>query len=429
MTHEDTKVTAPRCPFDRGSIGEAFDPLAGPQSEELHAVLRAARAEFPVFFSPALNLWVVTRYDDMLTVVNDRDRFTSNGVLDAIAEFPPEVEAILAEGVPHDTAVLTSVEGQTLERLRSSVSRALTPKSVAALEPRMREIADRYIDGFIDDGQVDIFRELAYPLPLRVILDYLGIPEADEPQIAHWAADWMELQFSMPSKARQLECARSIVAHHRYLRTFIAERRARPRDDFTSRLIAAIDAGEAEISDDELVLLLGITFTGAAHESMSSAISAILLQLLRDRKWWEEACADPSLVPDIVEEVLRFDGPGGFFREVVDDTELGGVTIPRGARVMFYPPSVNRDETRFEDPDRFDPHRRDKSRHLSFSHGPHFCLGASFARAELRVVTAALVERIPSLRLPEQDFVYFPSVPMRRLDRLMVEWDVASPIA
>jgi cytochrome P450 len=415
---EPSFANAAACP-----VGELFNPLASPQTDELQAVLRRARAEEPVFYSPDLDIWVVTCYDDMLTVVNDRDRFTSDGVLNAIAAFPPEVEEILSRGVPQGTPVLTSVEGETLERLRKSVSRALTPKSVIALEPRIRELANEFIDRFVDRGRADIFAEYAYPLPLRVILDYLGIPVEDEPKIAAWVADWMLLQFSMPAPDEQVRCAQSVVAHHQYLRDFVAERRRTPRDDFTSRLVQSVDAGDADISDDELVLLLGTTFTSAAHESMSGVISATVLHLLSDRSWWEEVLTEPEMIPDVIEEVLRYDGPGGFFRKVVDDTELGGVSLPAGATVMFYPPSVNRDETVFADPDRFDPHRTDKSRHLSFSHGPHFCLGASFARAELRVAVAALAERLPSLRLPDQELEYFPSVPMRRLDRLIVEWD------
>lgn len=406
-------------------VGDRFDPLAGPPSDELHAVLRQARAEEPVFYVPALDLWVVTRYDDMLTVVNDRDRFSVEGVLDSVVDYPPEVVAILAEGVPHDTPVLANTEGEASERLRASVYRSLTPRRVAALEPRIRELANRFVDRFAGRGTVDLFAEYAYPLPLTVILDFIGIPEDDVATIESWVSDWMLLQFSRLPADRQVDCARSVVAHHAYLRAFIADRRAAPRDDFASALIRAVDTGQADVSEDELVLLVGTTLTSAAHQAMSGLISATAYHLLATRSRWEEVREDRSLVPDVVEEVLRFDTPGGFFRQVLVDADLGGVTVPAGSRLLFYIPSCNRDDATFRDPDTFDVHRRDKSRHLAFSHGAHFCLGASFARAEARVALSVLLDRLPGLRLqPGQPLVYAPSVPMRRLDRLMVEWDV-----
>ena len=409
------------------SVGEMFDPLAAPPLDELHDILRRARAEEPVFYSPDLDLWVVSRYDDMLTVVNDRERFSVEGVLDSVADYPPEVVEILAAGVPHDTPVLANTEGEASERLRASVYRSLTPKRVASLEPRICEITNRFVDRFAGRGQVDLFAEFAYPLPLTIILDFIGIPEDDVGQIEEWVSDWMLLQFSRLPPERQADCARSVVAHHAYLRAFVAARRRDPRDDFASALIRSVDNGEADVGEDELILLLGTTLTSAAHQAMSGLISACAYHLLATRRRWEEVLDDRSLVPDVIEEVLRFDTPGGFFRTVLVDTELGGVSISAGSRILFYIPAVNRDEEKFEDPDTFDLHRRDKSRHLAFSHGGHFCLGASFARAEARVALGVLLDRLPSLRLePDQRLVYASSVPMRRLDRLLVEWEVRS---
>jgi cytochrome P450 len=295
---------------------------------------------------------------------------------------------------------------------------------VSALEPRITQLADEVIDGFAGDGHADIVEQFAYPLPLRVILDFIGFPLDDVEQIGRWTTDWIALHFGQPSPDDQVEHARGVAAHYDYVRAFIHERRHRPRDDFASEVLQSVESGEVTASEDELVLLFGTNLTLAAHDALTSVLSSGVLHLMRNRREWEAIRHDPDAASSIIEELLRFDPPGSFFRKTRCDVELGGRVIPAGAQIMFYIPSVNRDETKFADPHSFRPDRTDGYRHLAFSFGHHHCLGAALARAEARAALIALSRRLPTLRLASDQLLeYQPAIPVRLLKRLLVEWD------
>lgn len=406
-------------------LSERFTPLAPPQLEELHALFAELRREEPVFYSEPLDLWVATRYDDMLAIVTDRTAFSIEGALDSVVAYTPEARRILDEAVPPGTASLANSDGADSDRLRASVSRTLTPRRVAALEPRIAELSREVITTFASDGHADLVTQFAKPLPLRVILDFIGFPSTDVAQIGQWTADWITLHFGQPSDEEQVRHAQGVADHYGYVRDFLAARRNEPREDFASVLLQSVDSGETTISDDELVLLLATNLTLAAHDAMTSALSSGVLHLMRHRSEWDAMRSDPERAQAVVEELFRFDPPGSFFRKTLHDVELGGRVLPAGARIMFYIPSVNRDESKFEAPDEFRPGRSDAVRHLTFSIGHHHCLGAALARVEARAALTTLSRMLPDMHLrPDQVLEYEPAIPVRLLQHLLVEWDV-----
>ena len=293
------------------------------------------------------------------------------------------------------------------------------------MEPLLRDIANRSIDKWIDAGRTDFVASFAYDFPLTVILGVLGLPLRDLERIKKWGASWIQLLFNTEATAEeQIAWAKSIVEYQQYIKSAIDDVRALPRSDFISGLVASA-YGTGKLTLGELVHLIGLNIIPGAHESTASFLTSCLHNLLNERNCWEELCADPSLIPNAVEEVLRFDGPGvGFYRRATCEVTVGGTTIPAGARVFYCHYSANWDESVFEKPEVFDIHRGNATANIEFGQGTHFCLGAPLARRESRIALEILTKRLPSLRLvPNQTLEYIPSFVLRGLNHLHVEWD------
>jgi cytochrome P450 len=217
-----------------------------------------------------------------------------------------------------------------------------------------------------------------------------------------------------------------MLSYWRYCREFTAQKREHRGDDFASELLDAHDADPDDLTYNEVEsIVYGLSFAG--HEAVTNLICNCLVCLLPRRDQWDELRADPSLIPNAVEEVLRFDSSQISWRRITTcDTTLGGFDIPAGTRVLLNFASANRQPDVFADPDTFDIHRPNASRHISFGKGIHYCLGANLAKLEAQLVLAALTERIPSLRLVDgQAMSFFPNITFRGPDQLMVEWDSA----
>ena len=402
--------------------GIDFDPLSPAQRRDPYPVYAEARARAPVFFAERFGFWVVTRHDDVLTVLKDDATFSSRGALvSATDDQPPEVQAALAEGRP-GMPIVTDTDRPLHDRIRGTVNRAFTPRRVAELEPRVHELANELIDGFAADGEADLVERFAWPLPLRVIGEMLGLPRDDLESLHRWGTDWLVLQQPGHSLERQLELAASVVAMQRYFMDAVEDRRARPTGDLISALVAAAAELDPPLDDDAV---MGVPFdlVIAGHVTVTRAIGSALLLLLDDPARMD-AVRDPERAPALVEEILRLESPAqGLFRTVTRDVELGGVTLPAGAKLMVHFGSANRDERAFAGADRLDPDRPELSRHVAFGKGIHFCIGAPLARLELRIALPLLVERLPGLRLAEGATpVYEPVFFARGLSELRLAW-------
>ncbi len=402
-----------------------FDPLAPEQQRAPFALLARAREQRPVFHAAAYGFWVVTRYDDVLAVLKDDDTFSSADALtSSLVELPAEVEAVLADGWP-EMPVIVDTDPPLHTRIRGLITKAFTPRRIAEMEPRIAALADELVTGFERDGRVDAVERFAWPLPLRVVGDMLGIPERDLGLMHRWSTDWLRLKQPGATLRQQLQWARNTVELQRYFMAELQERERSGGDDLTAALLAASRELDPPLSVD---VVMGVPFdlVIAGHVTVTRAIGSALLLLLSDRERAEALLADPALVPAAIEEILRLESPAqGLFRTTTREVELGGVTLPAGARVMVHYGSANRDEQRFSHAPDYDPHREGLSRHLAFGKGIHFCIGAPLARLELRIALPMLLERLPGLRLaggeePEWEPIFFA----RGLSRLVLEWDV-----
>lgn len=411
-------------------IAEKFQPI-GQSHEALYAFLREARAEEPVFHWAEHDVWVVTRYEDVQKVLGDADHFTVEGNLGVMNNsYCPEAQKILSEGIDWiRVPQVNGVEGATHSRLRKVMQNILTPQRFREMEPRVREEVIRLIDGFTADGHCDFVTQFAYPLPVWVIFAIIGFQadEEDLAQLQQWSDDTFSLWLVPMSAERQAECARNAVRFQNYIKAKIADRRAHPRDDLLTDFVREVDAGDGRLSEDELTIMFPMNLIGAGHETTKSALGNAVYHLLKDPQRWQALIDDPSLIPSIVDETLRWDGSVfAWYRTVSDEVEIGGKTLPPGAKVVAALGSANHDETKFDDPERFCPARGNKPTHLTFSYGRHFCPGAPLARMELRIALEEIARRLPNLRLkPGQTIAYDPSVATRTLSHLELEWDAS----
>jgi cytochrome P450 len=306
-------------------------------------------------------------------------------------------------------------------RLRGLANRAFTPRVVADRRGEIEAIAADLLAAFrAESGEGDLIQALAYPLPVLVIARVLGVPQEDMRRFRGWAAV-LGAAIDLPSdalagfQARANDTTREIAD---YLRQIVARRRAEPRDDLISRLIAARDEG-GKLTEDELIATC-ILLILAGHETTVNLIANGTLALLRHRDQWERLVADPSRAGSATEELLRYDSPVQLTgRLVAEDVEIGGVPVPRGTEVMFMLGSANRDEAVWDDPDaaRID---RPVGRHMAFGMGIHFCLGAPLARLEGEVAFATLAREAPGLALVDPNPPWRPGAVLHGLERLDV---------
>ena len=397
-----------------------FDPRAPEQRDNPFDVLRLARREQPVFYAEEFGLWVVTRHEDVLAVLKNHRAFSSTGALKSSgAPYPPEVQAVLDEGYP-EMPYIIEVDPPLHDRIRGLVRKAFTPRRIAELEPRIEEISGELLDAFAAEGAADIVERFAWPLPLRVLGELFGIPRADLAQLHHWGTDWLLLQQEQPLE-RRVQHARGLVELQRYLVRAVEARVEVPTDDLLGALVAAREVVDPPLSVVEIAGL-PLDLLVAGHVTVTRAIGSTLHRLfgypaLRDH------LLDPAVAPQAIEEILRLESPAqGLFRVTTEEVEIGGVTLPPGARVMAHFASANRDECVFADPDAYDPGRDDLKQHLAFGKGIHFCIGAPLARLELSIALPMLLQRLPGLRPDgdaEREEVFFA----RGFRTMPVRWD------
>ncbi|GAB4198764.1 MAG: cytochrome P450 [Roseiflexaceae bacterium] len=374
-----------------------FNHLAPPHLEDPYPLYAEAR-KGPVFFTPVFGCWIVSRYQDVLAVLNDTQRFSSHHLFRQPVNPTPEVLAELAK-IPPETPLLVTEDPSAHTRTRAMVAKALSPRRFAAMEPRVQAIADDLIDSFAAAGAADLVGQYTYPLAMRVLLEFIGLPVEDAGFIKRWAQEHMQLSLPGLAPEQQLQYARTTVEFSAYCTRLITDRQANPRDDVLSGLLDAREGSERPFDHAELITLLQTMFT-AGHETTTCLISNTLLHLLREPADWLALCADPSLAAAVSEEGLRYDAPvHGMFRVTKEEVELGGAVLPAGQRVLLLFGAANRDGAVFPEPDRFVPNRPNASRHLGLGYGIHYCIGAPLARLEARVALATLARRLPGLRL------------------------------
>ncbi|MFI6166816.1 cytochrome P450 [Nocardia sp. NPDC051052] len=356
--------------------------------------------------------WLVTRYADAKLVLAD-PRFSRAATVDR-------------EDIPRTTPnptrknSLLSMDAPEHSRLRKLVAKAFTSRRVEQLRPRAQQIVNERLDEIESAGPVaDLVQSLALPLPVTVICEMLGVPTRDQ----HRFRDFSDTVLSTTAHTtEQIDAARAAL--EAYLAEVVAQRRQQPTDDLLGALVAARD-NDDRLSEDELVNL-GIGLLIAGHETTANQIANFSYVLLSEPRHWELLRGRPELVPDAIEELLRYVqlGSGGSFARVAtEDVALGGVTVRAGESVIVNTQAANRDESVFDNSEELDL-ARNNNPHMAFGHGVHHCLGAQLARLELQVALGSLLQRFPTLHLavPYEEVPWKTGLLVRGPKALPVSW-------
>ncbi len=394
------------------------DLMAAEVIADPYSYYRGLREIDPVHWNERWPGWVITRYSDVVQVLRDSRRFSS----DRMAYLSKE----LSESERQRCAPIFDVLSQWMvfrdapdhTRLRILLNSRFTPGAVERFRPRVRAIVKHLLDQIAGKGRMEVVRDFAYLVPLTVILELLGAPNLDRDLIKQWSEQLGAFFFIRADEPRRREIAcegvRSLV---QYLTPVIAERRGQPREDLISLLLEAQDKGD--LSEQEVVATCVLLVFGG-HETTMNLIANGILALIRRPEEWVRLQRDPALVESAVEEFLRYDGPvKATVRWARESVEMDGGTLRKGDRVLVVLAAADRDPQQFADPDRVDVTRTPNA-HVAFAHGIHVCLGASLARLEAQEAFAGLTQRFPTPTLGSEDLEYHPTVISRALKALPV---------
>jgi cytochrome P450 len=391
--------------------------------DELHAFLADLRENKPVHRIPPQGIWAITRYDDVVHVLNHPEIFSSEairylatGLPDKETRNQPEIETNLssenASLLFRATPTVINTDPPDHSHYRNIVNRGFTPKQIKRLEPRIQEITDGLLDEVVGKGEIELMQDLAIPLPVTVIAELLGVDAERGDDFKRWSDLFLSTIAQSPDAKAQQQLENAMVEFADYFREVIKERRATPKDDLIS-IITHADTPEGSLSDVE-ILAFCRTLLVAGNETTTTLVARMVFTLLDHPDEFAKLRADLSLLPNAIEETLRYAGIVPTLpRLTTQDTEIAGVKIPARQLVLPFFMAANRDPRRFPDPERFDITRKTTG-HLGFGFGIHFCLGAHLARLETRIAMEGIIRRLPNLRLvdPDQKFLVVPGGPV-----------------
>jgi cytochrome P450 len=369
-----------------------LNPFSYAFHEDPYPTYRWLRDHAPLYRNDALDFWALSRHRDVLDASLDWATYSS-----AEGTTLERLDPRLFETRP----MIIFLDPPRHDRLRKLVSRAFTPRRVAELEPFIRTTVRRLLDAVAREGGGDFVRDVSMPLPMEVIFTLLGIPEGDRRKLREWMDLSLERDHGTPVIPERAMVAMAYMMQ--YWNEFVEELRRGGGDGLMAALLAAEiedDAGTTRLTDGEIVGFLNL-LGAAGNETVTKLLANACVLFARHPEEYRRVIANPSVVPDAVEEVLRYSSPSQYQGRVTTcDVECHGTTVPRGARVLLLTGAANRDEREFPEPDRFDVGRRPES-HLGLGYGVHFCLGASLARLESRVALEEFSRRFPRYSVDE----------------------------
>lgn len=417
--------TSPRtCPVSK--FASNFDPFSDSYLANPYEPLRQARREEPVFYSPELDYYVVTRYADVRAIFRDSSAFSAQIALDPITPlFDSSVDKVIEVGYIPGPAMVNEDQPQHMQR-RKRVTSLFTPDQAAEYEPRIRSLVTTYLDEFVARGNADMVQDLVWEIPALVAFMMMGVPDEDVHQVKKFATRRTLLTWGRPSESEQNTLIDEIGEYWNYCKQHVQRTRENMGSDFVSEVIRANEE-DPSLFDEISIYNLMLNFLFAGHETTTNAAANGIKVLLEHPEQWREICEDPSLIPNAVEEILRHSSSVIAWRRLALETAtVGGVVIPEGAKVLLVLGSANHDEDMFDCAERFDIRRTTARRHLSFGLGPHTCLGAPVARLEMRVILEELARRLPHMEIASgQSFAYSPNTSFRGPDKVLVQWDPA----
>ncbi|MFM2257756.1 MAG: hypothetical protein RIQ28_1603 [Pseudomonadota bacterium] len=361
-----------------------------------------ALANSPVMEIPGTGMKIVMSYDMCSEATGRVEEFSNDftgAIAGAMAE-DPEVKAIIEKGWPQINTLLTA-DPPVHTRFRKLVNLAFSMPRVNALEDGIRAKVNRLIDGFIDKGECEIVSEFSVSLPVQVICEQLGFELSEQANVKRWSDAFADRLGHMISKERELECAHEVVEFQHAVKAKIDARRATPTDDLLSDIVNARIDGERPLDDAE-ILSVAQQLMVAGNETTTHSLAGGIVHLAQNPDAQAKVRANPAIIPNMIEEVLRLDTPtAGMWRVVKKDCSLGGHDFKAGEMIMLRYAAANRDPAKYADPDRFDPERQNARTHLAFGKGIHMCVGNMLSRKEMTVAFQQLLARLDDIRIAD----------------------------
>jgi cytochrome P450 len=402
-------------------VAPGFDPLDRVFLADPFAVLAHLEGAEPVFYAPAIDYYVVTRYADIEAVFRDNETFSAANAQLPLVSLDRRAADILLAGGHRPQPSMVSLDEPEHRRLRGPAARALTPRRVAAMEPTIRSTLADLLDALDPSVPVDLVAGLTFPLPATVIFSFMGVPPEDYAQLKAWCGHRATLAWGRPAPDEQVEHATNMAAYRRYLRELVAAKHTDRADDFASALLAIHDEDPEALSHEDIAsILFSLSFAG--HETTNYLIGNVVRRLLEQPDRWARLVDEPPLIPNAVEETLRYDPSVPVWRRVTTrPVTLGGVDLPAGAKLFLWLAAAGRDPEVFDDPDEFCLERPNAKRHLAFGKGIHYCLGSALGKLEAQLALEELTRRYPTLRLvADQKLTFHPNISFRGPQRLLV---------
>lgn len=411
------------CPVSRQAA--AFDPFDPLYMQDPGQYLKWAREQEPVFWSPQLGYWVVTRYEDVKAVFRDNLLFSPSIALEKITPASPDVMQILdRHGFAMKRTMVNEDEPDHMERRRLLMD-AFLPERLVSYEPVVRTLAKKYMDRFIDKGRVDLVGEMFYEIPLNIALKFLGVPDDGAEQLRQFAVAHTLNTWGRPTAEEQLQIAENVGKFWQTAQQILDAMMANPDGEGWMYDTIRQHFKHPDIVTESYLRSMMMAILAAAHETTSNATANAFMTLLTHRKAWEDICANPALIPNAVEECLRVAGSIIAWRRIATaDAVVGGVAIPKGSKILIVQASANFDARHFENPDEVDVYRESAVEHLTFGYGAHQCMGKNIGRMQMRVFIEEFVQRLPHMRIVDgQSLKYLPNTSFRGPAELWVEWD------
>lgn len=368
--------------------------------DDPYPLLRYLQQEEPVYWSESIGGWIITRFDDIVPTFRDVAHFSNYGRFAKVVEhFPAEIRAKFAPFEDHyRKKSLLQSDPPDHTRLRALIVKVFNASKVEAMRPQIKKIVNELIDSLEARRQMDVIRDLAFPLPFIVLGGIMGLPPDGQGEVKLWSDELLMFQgVNRPGEAVLERSQSALLAMRSYLTDLVNEKRRKPSDDLISQLVAGEAAGN-RLTEQELVWTC-IQLLGAGHETTTSLIGNGLYTILSHAEDWEKLRNNPALLHSAIEEMLRYESPVARQpRLIKEDVELGGKKMLKGQVAFQMLNAANRDPDHFPNPDKFNIERRN-NRHVAFGLGIHLCVGAGLARTEGQEVFKAVMERLPNIRL------------------------------
>lgn len=420
-TNDAEQLSPTGCPVSHQAADFSF--FQRDYQEAPAQALAWSRSSEPVFYNPESDYWVVSRYEDVKTVLSGFQKFSAAITLAPVT--PPSAEAgeVLGKYGFNPCPALVDADPPFHRQIRKVNAPVFMPDKVQNLEEFIRTTTNRYIDAFIDKGRADLVADMLWDVPCLIALQFLGVPDEDVDNVRKLATSMTVFGWGRPGPEEQVRAAEGYGQFWEMAGGIIAKLKEQVDPPGWLGHMVKTQRQQPELVSDQWLQTIVMGGTMAAHETTTNATANAIVTLLRNREQWELLCAEPDRIPAAVEECLRHSSSVAAWRRIAkEEVEVGGVTIPAGGKILAVIASANYDSDVFGDPDTFDITRDDAGQHVAFGFGTHTCLGNHVARLEMKIFLEILTERLPGMRLVDQQLHYLPNTSFRGPEELLVEW-------